>query len=125
MFRPSASPRRKADSSTRRSKPLTISTGAAIILVGEEAEQLDAVHARHAEVERDHVRPVCEEGLAEILVVGGDARVRNRISRAALARKSASAGSSSISSKRGCVIDASPPSRGTAHALQRAQTSSE
>ena len=28
MVRPSASPRRKADSSTRRSKPLTISTGA-------------------------------------------------------------------------------------------------
>ena len=70
MLRPSASPSRKADSSTRRSNPLTISTGAAIILVGEEAEQLDAVHPRHAKVERDHVGAVGEECVAEFLVVG-------------------------------------------------------
>ena len=41
----------------------------AIILVGEEAEQLDPVHARHSKVERDHVGPVGEEGVAKLVVV--------------------------------------------------------
>ena len=50
-----------------------ISTGPAIILVGEEAQQFDPVHSGHAEVERHHLRALVEEAVAEILVaVGGD-----------------------------------------------------
>ena len=106
MLSPSASPSRKADSSTRRSNPLMIRTGAPIILLGEEAQQLDAVHPGHAEIERDHVRALGEEGVAEFLVVATVMIGSNPHSRAALARKSASAGSSSISSSRGCAIQA-------------------
>ena len=71
MRRPSASPRRKALSSTRRSKPEMISTGPAKP-VGEEAQQFDPVAARHAEVERDHRGALAQELGAEIVVAVGD-----------------------------------------------------
>src|SRR5690348_15621735 len=43
----------------------------AAVSLGEEAEQLDAVHSGHAEVERDCIGPLRLDGLAESAVIAG------------------------------------------------------
>ena len=48
--------------------------GVAEAVTGEEPQQFDPVHPRHAEVERDHIGVVRLKRGAKLVVVGGDRR---------------------------------------------------
>ena len=71
--------------------------------VGQEPQQLDAVHSRHAEIERDHFGRWARNSSRNPASLIGDGRIVAAES-AAFATKAANAGSSSIRSNLGNVI---------------------
>jgi hypothetical protein len=77
----------------------------AVILSARKRKQLDAVHPGHSKVERDHVRALggelARKSSSRDVTIGSKPQPE-----AASAMNSASVGSSSISSNRGCGIPA-------------------